>query len=174
MALSEKPSLGISEALNASTRNIFKFKGRARRSEFWWTMVIVFLLNIILTPLINLFVIPLKVRRLHDTGKSGWWYGINILLKFAAIIGLIACIFLSDKDIDELRAFGFAFLIVGFVIFLSLYDLILFIFFVCDSDKGKNKYGESPKYYETNEEINPSPNSSPSSEQCTNNVQQGD
>lgn len=39
------PQLGFSEALNASTSKIFQFTGRSRRSEFWWTQVLVFLVS---------------------------------------------------------------------------------------------------------------------------------
>ena len=78
------PSLGFVEALNASTKKIFQMKGRSRRSEFWWTQLLVIILTIFLTPIVgcilSLLTIPLKVRRLHDIGKSGWWLAINILL----------------------------------------------------------------------------------------------
>ena len=73
------PSLGFSEAVNKAASDIFKFEGRSRRSEYWWSMVIVSLVGIVLTPLfgfvLNLLTIPLTFRRLHDTGRSGWWWG---------------------------------------------------------------------------------------------------
>lgn len=69
------PSLGFVEALNAATSKIFQMKGRSRRSEFWWTQLLVIISGILLTPIIgnilSLLTIPLKVRRLHDVGRSG-------------------------------------------------------------------------------------------------------
>ena len=66
------------------TKNYFNFNGRARRTEFWMFMVVhlivIFLLLFLgLFPLviyILLTIIPsvaVGIRRLHDTGKSGWW-----------------------------------------------------------------------------------------------------
>lgn len=72
------PQLSFSEAFNNVTSKIFQFTGRSRRSEYWWTMALVYLLNIILTPFLGVFLsiatIPLTFRRLHDTGRSGWWW----------------------------------------------------------------------------------------------------
>ena len=36
-----KPMLSLPEALKESTGNVFRFTGRARRSEYWWTMLVV-------------------------------------------------------------------------------------------------------------------------------------
>jgi uncharacterized membrane protein YhaH (DUF805 family) len=82
----------------------FNFSGRARREEFWVFMIfnlfVIYLLSIILpyfdseylsiaayifsllvfTPTVTVFL-----RRLHDTGKSGW----NILLIIVPIIGWV-------------------------------------------------------------------------------------
>ena len=60
------------------------FKGRARRSEFWWFALAAFVLETVarvISPLLyGLVVLALLVpyfaaaaRRLHDTGKSGWF-----------------------------------------------------------------------------------------------------
>lgn len=76
------------------------FEGRATRREYWmFTLVntliiiasmfmLVFSLNVI--TIISLYVIAtllptiaVTVRRLHDSGKSGWWY----LLTFVPSIG---------------------------------------------------------------------------------------
>lgn len=93
MDICETPSLSFSEALNKSTCKIFQFTGRSRRSEYWWTMLLVYLLNIVLTPFIGIFIdiatIPLTFRRLHDTGRSGWWWGICAILQVAFFISLL-------------------------------------------------------------------------------------
>ena len=68
------PSLTFSEATNKATNDIFKISGRSRRSEFWWTMGVVYLVNVFLTPFIgtilSLLAIPLKIRRLGDMCHS--------------------------------------------------------------------------------------------------------
>ena len=121
------PSLTFSEATNKATNDIFKISGRSRRSEFWWTMGVVYLVNVFLTPFIgtilSLLAIPLKIRRLHDVGKSGWWWGICAILQT-----IVVSFFLYD------------------LIILVINDLILFIFYCMDSEPCANKYGDSPKY----------------------------
>ena len=81
----------------------FTFSGRASRSEFWWFALyyaIVFgLLCIDLyksgTLLVWFFVLniipnlSLQFRRLHDTGKSGWW----LLLSLLPVGSLVLLIF---------------------------------------------------------------------------------
>ena len=126
----EKPSLTFSEALNKATNDIFMISGRSRRSEFWWTMGVVYLVNVFLTPFIgtilSLLAIPLKIRRLHDVGKSGWWWGVCAILQT-----IVVAFFLYD------------------LIILIINDssrLILFVFYCMDSEPYANKYGDSPKY----------------------------
>ena len=66
------------------------FSGRATRSEFWWFCLLNFILCWI--PLVGFIwglvvLIPsiaVAVRRLHDLGKSGWFY----LLGFVPIVNL--------------------------------------------------------------------------------------
>lgn len=98
-----------------AVKNVFSnyvtFSGRASRSEFWFFALFVFLASIILS-LLDLSVgtywlmseaglfsgifslasilpyIAVSIRRLHDTGSSGWWF----LLIFVPVIGQIALI----------------------------------------------------------------------------------
>ena len=79
-------SLSFSEALKSSTSKIFVFSGRARRSEFWWSMMTVYIIcaTIPALGLIGSVVsIPITFRRLHDTGRSGWWCGAVLILLFS-------------------------------------------------------------------------------------------
>jgi uncharacterized membrane protein YhaH (DUF805 family) len=77
--------------------NYANFSGRARRSEYWfWTLalflayivaVIVFAvvhvvgILLIVVVVLGVFVpsLAVLVRRLHDTGRSGWWYFIGLV-----------------------------------------------------------------------------------------------
>lgn len=86
------------------------FDGRARRKEFWMfalfnfiiTFIIAFIesfldtqiISIIYTLAILLPSIAVSVRRLHDIGKSGYWYFIG----FIPIIGSIWILVLMCKD----------------------------------------------------------------------------
>lgn len=83
----------------AVLKNYANFKGRDNRPEFWWfylaSVVVSFALSILSLDLLgNLWSLALLVpslaagtRRLHDTGRSGWWQLIGL-----TIIGLIPLI----------------------------------------------------------------------------------
>ncbi|MEX2625971.1 MAG: DUF805 domain-containing protein [Ilumatobacteraceae bacterium] len=80
-----------------------KFDGRARRAEFWWFVLanlIVYVVLAILAGAVSavfwvLYVvyalamlvpsIAVAIRRLHDTGKSGWF----LLISFIPVVGPI-------------------------------------------------------------------------------------
>lgn len=70
------------------------FTGRARRSEFWFFYLLTFVVGWI--PYIGwlasvALIIPsfsVGARRLHDTGRSGWWQ----LLSLIPVIGTIVLI----------------------------------------------------------------------------------
>lgn len=96
-----------------------KFTGRSSVPEYWWF----FLFNLILTVIFNviIYVVPalwfvqsiiglalllpgigVGVRRLHDTGRSGWW----LLIAFT-IIGIIPLIYwLIQPSQPEANQYG--------------------------------------------------------------------
>jgi uncharacterized membrane protein YhaH (DUF805 family) len=92
-------------------RNYANFKGRAQRKEYWF-YVLFYVLFAILVALVENFLglsdlsdpesgtgplylvytlafllpsIAVAIRRLHDTGRTGWW----LLLAFVPLIGAI-------------------------------------------------------------------------------------
>ena len=127
--------MGFGEAVKSFWSHYSKFKGRSRRSEYWWIQLFLVLTNLAVAAIdlalmngdvdrfianggggivgliwILVTIVPalaVLVRRLHDTGKSGWW----VLIGFVPLIG----------------------------------GIVLLVFTVLDSDVGENKFGESPK-----------------------------
>jgi uncharacterized membrane protein YhaH (DUF805 family) len=81
------------------------FSGRARRSEFWWyalfAAIVYIVAGIIDAAIGNQLVgylvalalllpsLAVTVRRLHDTGRSGWWILIGIIPLIGAIVLLV-------------------------------------------------------------------------------------
>lgn len=84
----------------------FSFKGRASRSEFWWFMCCIFLINLAsgiifsflpatiaasLSLVISLVLLPanlgVTVRRLHDRNMSGWWLLLPLISLVLGILG---------------------------------------------------------------------------------------
>lgn len=102
------------------------FKGRARRKEYWMFILFNFIVVLILTILDSLLgwnisdlglgalglvyslaaLIPglaVVVRRLHDIGKSGWYYLISLI----PIVGFILILVWLCKDSErEANAWG--------------------------------------------------------------------
>lgn len=105
--------MGFQEAVRKCFSDYATFAGRAPRAEFWWFMLFLFLGNLafaiidgilfgtaadgepisVLGGLFSLAVllpsIAVGVRRLHDLGRSGWWY----LLILVPVIGVLVLIF---------------------------------------------------------------------------------
>ena len=124
--------MGFKEAISQVFHKFGDVSGRARRSEYWYYSLFVWLVNMIFNTVIRLaggynsgggrmiaalsglvsiaLLIPgitVGVRRLHDIGKSGWY----LLLWLIPVIGWI----------------------------------ILLVWFCRDSDPGDNQYGSNPK-----------------------------
>jgi len=95
-------------------KNYVTFSGRARRQEYWMFALINFLISLaltivemvadlpqILSGLYSLFVflpsLAVAIRRLHDTGKSGWWF----LIVFIPIVGAIILLVFMCLDSEE-------------------------------------------------------------------------
>ena len=128
------------------TKHYVDFHGRARRSEFWWYILVVVILGLIvgligrligttiLSSLLSLaLLLPnlgVAVRRLHDVNKSGWW----ILLPLAPMI--LAFIFM----------FMFQLTIAGILGLVTLATWILLIYWYAQpGTAGQNPYGPDPK-----------------------------
>jgi uncharacterized membrane protein YhaH (DUF805 family) len=93
------------------TKKYADFSGRARRSEYWWFYLAVVLVGVVFSVLgqvADLFTIlyyvvllallvpfiAVGVRRLHDTGKSGWF----LLIGLIPIVGTIILIVFFVQD----------------------------------------------------------------------------
>lgn len=122
-------------AIKSFWSNYTNFKGRARRSEYWYVQLFLVITNLIAAPIdlallnwdterflaqggggivgliwILVTIVPaiaLLIRRLHDTDRSGW----------CALIGLVP--------------------LAGVI--------VLLVFEVENSSEGQNNYGPSPK-----------------------------
>ena len=92
----------FTEAIKSVWDKYWVLDGRARRSEYWFFVLLAVVLSWI--PIVNLIAwivllipgITVAVRRLHDTGRTGWW----LLLIFLPFIGPIILIifYLIDSD----------------------------------------------------------------------------
>lgn len=105
----------FSESISVCLSKYATFSGRATRSEYWWFFLFYLLMswatlivdqvlfasvgygftNIMLTLGLFLPSISVMVRRLHDTGRSGWWYFIVF-----TIVGIPFFIYWTVKNGD--------------------------------------------------------------------------
>lgn len=95
--------MSFQEAISSGLSRYFDFDTRSSRSEYWYWVLFAILLSIvagvidsiifdapILRSLVTLgLLIPgiaVSVRRLHDIGRSGWWYLIALIPAIGALV----------------------------------------------------------------------------------------
>lgn len=103
--------MSFGQSISYCLSNYANFNGRGSRSEFWWFLLAVFVVQVVIQGLLNLVLgdgfiftllalvvgvglaIPLYAagsRRMHDTGKSGWLQ----LLVLIPCVGIFIMLFL--------------------------------------------------------------------------------
>lgn len=120
--------MGFVDAIKSCLSKYVDFNGRARRSEYWFWVLFIMIVTIILqllmvgtmspdgstgatfgplTALIIIFSfgvflpsIAVSIRRLHDSGKSGWWYLLN-LIPFGSLVVLYFMIVDSEAGANK-------------------------------------------------------------------------
>jgi len=110
----------------AVLRKYSRFRGRSRRKEYWMFVLFHFLAIVLLvaidsflfsrsvTPifpltwlyLLGTFVpsLAVSVRRLHDIGKSGWWYLITVIPTIGTLVLIIFCLLDSEAGTNQYGA----------------------------------------------------------------------
>lgn len=100
--MQEQETMGFTRAVKRCLIEKYAdFNGRASRSEYWWFTLPAVLASTLVSVLSDsetaatLFSVAVLlptwgvgVRRLHDTGRSGWW----VLLGFVPLIGQLVLI----------------------------------------------------------------------------------
>lgn len=161
------PQLGFGEALSLAFSRITDMKGRSRRSEFWWTYLVVFLGSFILSfiPYLGtlvsiaclLFMVPLMLRRMHDGGHgNGLVYTyviLNLLVTLLAFVALLTAPSAEDLLTGRYHdSSGITMLVSGgLAIVLTIANWVIWIIcvvFWAQDSQGPNQYGPSPKYPE--------------------------
>jgi uncharacterized membrane protein YhaH (DUF805 family) len=99
----------------AALKKYAEFEGRARRKEYWFfilfevlILIVLFILSIILGQVSSILgtifgllyfaaslgllvpALAVGVRRLHDTGRSGWW----LLIAFVPLVSIALIVFM--------------------------------------------------------------------------------
>lgn len=109
----KKTTVGFLEAVALFFSRYADFKGRSRRSEYWWVMLFSVIVSVVLVLLPDslaflsslwslAILVPslaICIRRLHDVGKSGWWYLFILIPLVGGIILLVQ--FCKDSTEDN-------------------------------------------------------------------------
>ncbi len=169
-----RPMMEPVEAVKTCFKKFFDFKGRARRSEYWWFMlftlvvwwVISFLgtmtpvftyIGLILVLLLSIPQFSALTRRLHDSNHSGWWV-FAMFVCFLVFYGSFAVMLAPHMSALMGEGDNMAITlavhpspqamsvaaVAGFCYFILF--IITLVFAVMDSHWTENKYGSSPKY----------------------------
>ncbi|MBV9823574.1 MAG: DUF805 domain-containing protein [Actinobacteria bacterium] len=97
--------MSFADAVRSVFSKYATFGGRARRSEYWWFVLFSAIVNTVVSLLdaaignqvlgylvllaLLLPSLAVGVRRLHDTGRSGWWLLIALIPLVGAIVLLV-------------------------------------------------------------------------------------
>lgn len=98
------------------TQKYADFAGRARRAEFWYFFLFNLIVAIVLSVVDNVLgtngllggiyslavIVPniaVTARRLHDTGRSGWWQLIGLIPLIGLIVMIVFCV--QDGDFER-------------------------------------------------------------------------
>lgn len=161
-----KAQVGFIDAVMLAFKKSFTFTGRIRRSEYWWAVLGIGIINLVLCwiPVVgilsNIYLAivsaAMAFRRLHDTNRSGWWIGGPIIGMFAAILVILSATgtaFLTG-DTDTITNASIAVLGIAGILYIAsaIVSIVTLVFCCLDSDQSANKYGESPKYVVENED----------------------
>lgn len=143
------PYRSFAEAISVCFSKFATFSGRASRSEYWCFWLFCFLLNVAagfldrmfwggsvdfaplssLTSLVLLLpTVSVTVRRLHDTDRSGWWFGFFVILLLALVI--FSVVFLT-------RDTAILLLLIG----VGIYGVVLLVLMMLPGKPGPNRFG---------------------------------
>jgi len=167
--------MSFSESIKTCFGKYFVFSGRATRPEYWWFFLFVILTSLILAVVDTLLfgsnpetgegtrvlssvfqlgvVIPMLAagwRRLHDTGRPGWYLLLPMALSIATTVmlltGVVAFSVLEQGVNDPEALRGPAALLGGTgILLVSILQLILSVLMIWwltrPSESGENEYG---------------------------------
>lgn len=165
----------FAQAVRSAFSGYATFSGRARRSEYWWFYLFTVLVGIgtsVVDSILDLafdnelgvvnmlaslaLLLPslaVTVRRLHDTGRTGWW----MLLPVVPVIVMI-CVVIGGVLVTLSAAYDgsgsggipssaiVALLVASGLVTLAAFVTVL-VFLCLDSEPRPNKYGPSPKHF---------------------------
>ena len=147
------PKTNFFDAIKSSIIKYATFKGRTRRSEYWFFMLAVNVVTVLFLTLFLLYLSGVIGRKYYYSYyyyySYGHYYNDDAILALGILLGIhISFITLPTLAATARRLHDSGkpgeMMFIGFVPFFG--GLTLLIFLCSDSDKEDNEYGPSPKY----------------------------
>lgn len=162
------PQLGFTEAVKLGWSRLFDFKGRSRRSEFWWFMlafyIVCYLLGLVVSlilpavpaaivgALLWVFALGVTIRRLQDNGHSKWWVIIALIVSIAYNAHFVSSDLMFELSSININPESIVKsvvedpLIMVLSVLDSIFTIVIVVMCLMDGKPEVNEYGESPKY----------------------------
>jgi uncharacterized membrane protein YhaH (DUF805 family) len=113
--------MSFGQAVSSGFSNYATFSGRTPRSGYWWWTLFTILVSLVaavadsllginfegqnvgfITAIVGLVLllpsIAVTIRRLHDSGRSGWWWLLPLICGIGSIILFIFCLLDSEPN----------------------------------------------------------------------------
>ena len=144
--------MSFGQSIKTVFGNLTNFKGRARRSEFWWFYLFIVLVTI---PLSILAYIPMfgaigdlvdatnPDGTLQDGAMEAYFASVGVTLAISLVLGLITFLLTLAVWVRRLHDAGYS----GHLLWLNLIGLgiVPLIFAILEGNPYENKYGPDPK-----------------------------
>ena len=158
----------FTQAVRSVLSKYATFSGRARRAEYWWFYLFTVLVGLassavdqalntafdneagIVGALTSLALLlpsmAVTARRLHDTGRTGWWMLLPVVPIVATVVVGTAAVFVTSFSTNLDSAAVAVIVLLGVCVLITLAASITLLVFLClDSNPGPNRFGPSPQ-----------------------------
>ncbi len=134
--------------------NYVNFKGRSTRAEYWWAMLFYVIVSSI--PFVSyiamlaclLPMLAINTRRLHDTGRSGWWlvgfFVISLVLGGWMVSAMLPYLQMAGSTNFDLTHITSMLKDAAAPFFINMILSIAWIVLMCLPSGPDNKYGPNP------------------------------
>ena len=142
-------------AIKKAFQNLTNFKGRARRSEFWWFYLFLTLVSIPITLLLAIPIVAASTKLTTSVDSQGnvtdeavrdFFTSVGIFYGLSFLIGLVFFFLVLSVWVRRLHDGGYS----GHFMWLSLIGLSIvpLIMAILDGQRHENQYGPDPKALE--------------------------
>ncbi len=168
--------MSMTEAVKTVFSKYGTFSGRARRSEFWYFQLFVFVINMVFGVFLNrlepgtrayravsglegifalvVFLPSLAVswRRFHDIGKSGAWSlmgTISAVITAAFVVVLALTYAATGSSVSDGVLASIGLTVIGLFLAVIVVSILMLVWLCREGQAGPNRYGPDPKRPET-------------------------